>query len=94
MPHAGLFDMLTTHRALHVDGVDAARLLTCQCQAKYRGRHPLYFVDITACSAWLDVMSFGTYSAETRADLNLVDELGFAGLRAILVAQGFLAPEA
>jgi hypothetical protein len=38
-------------------------------------------------------MSFGTYSAETKADLNLVDELGFAGLRAILVAQGFLAPE-
>ncbi len=93
VPHAGLFDMLTIHRALHVDGVDAARLLTCQCQAKYRGRHPLYFVDITACSAWLDVMSFGTYSAETKADLNLVDELGFAGLRAILVAQGFLAPE-
>jgi len=93
VPHAGLFDMLTIHRALHVDGVDAARLLTCQCQAKYRGRHPLYFVDITGCSAWLDVMSFGTYSAETKADLNLVDELGFAGLRAILVAQGFLAPE-
>ena len=91
VPHAGLFDMLRIHRALHVDGPDAARLLTCQCRAKYQGRHPLYFVSITACSAWLDMMSFGAYSEETTADLNLVEELGFAGLRAILVAQGFLA---
>jgi len=91
VPHAGLFDMLTIHRALHVDGLDAARLLTCQCRVKYRGRHPLYFVDVTGCSAWLDMMSFGAYSEETRGDLNVVDELGFAGLRAILVAQGFLA---
>ena len=83
--------MLRIHRALHVDGPDAARLLTCQCRAKYQGRHPLYFVSITACSAWLDMMSFGAYSEETTADLNLVEELGFAGLRAILVAQGFLA---
>ena len=93
VPHAGLFDMLRIHRALHVDGPDAARLLTCQCRAKYLGRHPLYFVEMTGCSAWLDMMWSGAYSEETRADLNLVDELGFAGLRAILVAQGFLAQE-
>src|SRR5439155_17633912 len=93
VPHAGLFDMLTIHRALHVDGLDAARLLTDQCLAKYRGRHPLYFADIVGCNAWLDTMSFGSYSEETRADLNLLDELGFAGLRAILVAQGFLTQE-
>jgi len=91
VPHAGLFDALRIHRALHVDGPDAARLLTCQCQAKYRGRHPLYFADVTGCSAWLDMMSFGAYSEETKDDLNLVDALGFTGLRAILVAQGFLA---
>ncbi len=39
------------------------------------------------------MISFGAYSEETKADLSLVDELGFAGLRAILVAQGFLAQE-
>jgi len=93
VPHAGLFDMLRIHRALHVDGRDAARLLADQCLAKYRGRHPLYFADIVGCNAWLDTMSFGSYSEETRADLNLLDELGFAGLRAILVAQGFLTQE-
>jgi len=90
VPHAGLFDMLRIHRALHVDGLDAARLLTGQCLTKYRGRHPLYFADIVGCNAWLDTMSLGEHSAETRADLILLDELGFAGLRAILVAQGFL----
>ena len=89
-PHAGLFDMLRIHRALHVDGPDAARVLARQCRAKYRGRHPLYFADVAGCNAWLDMISFGSYSEETKADLNLLDELGFAGLRAILVAQGFL----
>src|SRR5437764_2305792 len=78
------------HRALHVDGPDAARVLARQCRAKYRGRHPLYFADVAGCNAWLDMISFGSYSEETKADLNLLDELGFAGLRAILVAQGFL----
>src|SRR5437660_3587954 len=90
VPHAGLFDTLRIHRALHVDGLDAARLLASQCLAKYRGRHPLYFVDIAACNAWLDVMSFGAYSQQTIADLSLFDEFGFAGVRGMLVAQGFL----
>jgi len=90
VPHAGLFDMLRIHRALHVDGLDAARLLTNQSLAKYRDRHPLYFAGIVGCSAWLDTMSLGNHSEETRADLNLLDELGFAGLRAILGTQGFL----
>ena len=90
VPHAGLFDTLRIHRALHVDGLDAARLLASQCLAKYRGRHPLYFVDIAACNAWLDMMSFGAYSQQTIADLTLFDKFGFAGVRGMLVAQGFL----
>jgi len=36
------------------------------------------------------MISFGAYSDQTKADLTLLDELGFAGLRAIHVAQGFL----
>ena len=91
VPHAGMFDTLRIHRALHVDGLDAARRLTCQCRAKYHGRHPLNFADIAACNAWLDMTSLGTYSEETRTDLMVFDESGFAGLRAILTAQGFLA---
>ena len=93
VPHAGLFDMLRIHRALHVDGLSAARLLASQSLEKYRGRHPLYFADIVGCNAWLDMMSFGAYSQETKADLNLFGECGFGGLRAILVAQGFLAQD-
>ena len=59
--------------------------------AKYRGRHPLYFADVAVCNAWLDMMSSGAYSDETKADLKVFEELGLAGLRAIHVAQGFLA---
>jgi len=93
VPHAGLFDLLTIHRALHFDGPEAARQLARQCRGKYQGRHPLYFVNMAGCSAWLDTLSFGTYSEETKADLSLVDAFGFAGLRAILIAQGFLPQE-
>jgi len=91
VPHAGLFDTLRIHRALHVDGVDAARVLAHQCLAKYRGRHPASFVDIVACNAWLDMMSFGAYSEQSKADLMLCGQFGFAGLRAMHIAQGFLS---
>ncbi len=93
VPHAGLFDLLTIHRALHFDGPEAARQLARQCRGKYQGRHPLYFANMAGCSAWLDTLSFGAYSEETKADLSLVDAFGFAGLRAILIAQGFLPQE-
>jgi len=91
VPHAGLFDLLSIHRAHHVDGLDAARRLAHQCLAKYRGRHPLNFAEVVACNAWLDMVAFGAYSEETKADVNLVNDLGFAGLRAMHVAQGLLA---
>jgi hypothetical protein len=91
VPHAGLFDTLRIHRALHVDGVDSARGLAHQCLEKYRGRHPLYFADIVACNAWLDMKSTGAYSQETKADLKVFEECGLDGLRALLVAQGLLA---
>jgi len=91
VPHAGLFDLLSIHRAHHVDGLDAARRLAHQCLAKYRDRHPLNFADVVACNAWLDMMAFGAYSEQTKADVNVVDNLGFAGLRAMHVAQGLRA---
>jgi len=91
VPHAGLFDLLSIHRAHHVDGLDAARRLAQQCLAKYRDRHPLNFADVVACNAWLDMMAFGAYSEQTKADVNVVDNLGFAGLRAMHVAQGLRA---
>jgi len=90
VPHAGLFDMLSIHRAHHVDGVDVARRLASQSLEKYRGRHPQYFADIAACNAWLDMKSIGTYSQQTTTDLNVFEECGFDGLRALIVAQGFL----
>jgi tetratricopeptide (TPR) repeat protein len=91
VPHAGLFDTLRIYRAHHVDGVNAARGLAHQCLEKYRGRHPLYFADIVACNAWLDVKSMGAYSPQTKTDLNVFEECGLDGLRAFLVAQGLLA---
>ena len=90
MPHAGLFDLLRIHRAFHVDGPGVARVLAHECGAKYRGRHPLHFADVTACNAWIDVIMFGVHTEETKVDLRVFDQLEFAGLRAILVAQGFL----
>jgi len=36
------------------------------------------------------MMALGAYSDETKADLKVFEERGLHGLRAILVAQGFL----
>jgi len=90
VPHAGLFDLLCIHRAYHVDGLDTARSLARQCLARYRGRHPLNFAEVVACNAWLDMMAFGAYSEDTKVDLNVFDDLGFVGLRAMHVAKGLL----
>jgi DNA-binding SARP family transcriptional activator len=88
--HAGLFDLLRIHRTFHIAGTDSARTLAMDCLAKYRGRHPVNFADIAGCVAWLEMESAGCYSEATRANLRILDEPRFAGLRAILVAQGFL----
>ena len=89
--HAGLFDILRIHRTFHIGGTDPAQALALQCLAKYRGRHPVNFADVAACVAWLEMDSAGCYSEATRENLRILDEPRFAGLRALLAAQGFLA---
>ena len=91
MSHAGLFDILRIHRTFHIGGTDPAQALALQCLAKYRGRHPVNFADVAACVAWLEMDSAGCYSEATRENLRILDEPRFAGLRALLAAQGFLA---
>jgi tetratricopeptide (TPR) repeat protein len=91
VPGAGLFDKLRIFRRAHVFGPRAARELVTACQEKYRDRHPLYYLNSVACEAWLDLLLDGHYTEESRKGLELFDRLGARGLRAILVAQGFLS---
>ena len=90
VPSRGLFDKLRIHRAAHLGGPDAARAMLAESRSRYRDRHPFYYLDAVACSAWLDKLSMGRYSDETRRELELFETLGAGGLRAIHVAQGFL----
>ena len=64
--------------------------MLAESRSRYRDRHPFYYLDAVACSAWLDKLSMGRYSDETRRELELFETLGAGGLRAIHVAQGFL----
>jgi len=90
VPNTGLFDKLRIYKLVHTSGPDSARALVHECQQKYRNRHPFFYLDSLACGAWLDRLSLGGYTAESQSSLELFDELGARGLRAILVAQGIL----
>ena len=90
VPSRGLFDKLRIHRAVHLGGPDAGRSMLAESRGRYRDRHPFYYLDAVACSAWLDKLCVGHYSDETRRELELFETLGAGGLRAIHVAQGFL----
>jgi hypothetical protein len=90
VPNSGLFDKLRIHRIVRTSGPDSARALVLECQQKYRDRHPFFYLDMIACGAWLDRLSFVRPTSETEKDMALFDKLGARGLRAILVAQGIL----
>jgi len=90
VPSRGLFDKLKIHRAVHLRGPEAARPLVAESLNRYRDRHAFYYLDAVASSAWVEKLSFGRYSEESKRELSLFDTLGARGLRAILIAQGFL----
>ena len=87
--NAGPFDKLRVFRAAHIRGPDPAAAIAREACAKYKDRHPMYYLDALAVTAWLERRSAGRHSSETLSELQ---ELGkrAPGKYALLVAQGFL----
>ena len=86
----GPFDKLKVFRAAHVSDFEVAAKLATEARERYRGRHPLFYLDALAASAWVERSRGGRFDREVEQGLQLLEEWGARGKRALLIAQGFL----
>jgi tetratricopeptide (TPR) repeat protein len=87
---AGIFERLRSFRAAHTQGLDAGWELIEAAVKRFRGTHPLYYLNLMPTKAWLERRIRGQLSQETQDGLNLLTELDLEGKRAMWTAQGFL----
>lgn len=90
VPEAGTFIKLRAFRVAHLYGVEHARPIIETGLERFRGCHPIFFLELLAAKVWLERQDPGSLSEETRSDLALFDDLQARGLKATLTAQGFL----
>jgi len=90
VPNPGVFEKLRVFRAAHVGGVELAPPIAKSARAKFRVRHPLYYLTVLAAAAWLERRTLGCNTPETLAELEVFDTPSLRGYRALQVAQGFL----
>ncbi len=90
VPEAGMFQKLRVFRLAHTAGVEEAYSVATAQLHRFRGRHPLYHLEVLAAVAWLEKLKDGTVSAETKAELGLFEELEATGLWRAVSAQGFV----
>ncbi len=60
--------------------------------ALLRDRCPNQYLDVLAAKAWLENRTMGEPRAATYSELDLFEQVGAVGRRALLTAQGFLSP--
>jgi len=90
VPNPGVFEKLRIFRTAHVRRAELASAMAKSAQAKFRGRHPLYYLTVLAAAAWLEKRTLGCNTEETLAELEVFDTPSLRGYRALQVAQGFL----
>jgi len=86
----GMFEKLRAFRAYHASSPEDAVGIATRARERFRGRHPLYYLDAVAITAWLERQICGGYSSDTQKDLELFTTLEASGKRALLETQGFL----
>ncbi|HYK81724.1 MAG TPA: AAA family ATPase [Gemmatimonadales bacterium] len=90
VPEAGMFEKLRILRTAHVSGNDSALRMARRARDRFKQRNVVYYLEALAATAWLEKRKFGCYNTETAEELSLFDRTGACGLKAALVAQGFL----
>jgi hypothetical protein len=86
----GVFERYRAFRAAHTEGFEVAWELIQAAAQRFRGTHPLYYVNLLPTKAWLEQKMCGRYSKETEDGLKLLTEYDLEGKRAMWTAQGFL----
>ena len=89
---AGVFERLRVFRAAHISDPESALGLAAEARHRFRDCHPLHYLDTVAVTAWIERRTLGRHSDETANSLDLFSKLEAPGKKALLEAQGFLAP--
>jgi len=84
----GMFEKLRVVRAYHVSSPEHAMAIAARARERFRARHPLYYLDAIAITAWLERQICGGYSSEMENELELFTTLRAFGKRDLLRAQG------
>ncbi len=88
----GSYWKLRIFKEAQVGQLDEALQMVRKSTGLLRDHCPLYYFDVLAAKAWLELRARGHHSAETVRELEAFEEVGAAGRRALLSAQGFLSP--
>lgn len=91
LPNAGAYERLRSFLAYHTEGAEVAFARARGAEKRFAGKNVLYYLDAVAALAFLERMTEGAYSMETKKALDLFESLGFRGMRLHLTHQGFLA---
>ena len=86
----GAFEKLRIFALAHRHGNEEAMDAVATARSRFRHRHPINYFEVLAASAWLERRASHPYTDDTRRELARLDESNAHGLRARLVAQGFL----
>jgi tetratricopeptide (TPR) repeat protein len=89
IPDQGMYQKLRIFRLAHAVSLDEARAAAKIQRDRFRGRHPVHYLNVLAASAWVERRNEGKLADDTKEDLRLFDDWGAAGLKRVLSAQGF-----
>ena len=94
VPMPGPYWKLRIFREAHCGRLEEAQRLGAGVAERFRANCPFHFLDILAANAWLEKRTQGQLTSKTEIELEIFDRVGAPGRRALLAAQGFLAPAA
>lgn len=89
VPDPGMFEKLRILRVAHTVGLNEAHALAKAQRDRFRGRHPVHYLNVLAASAWIEKRRDAALADDTKEELRLFDQWGAAGLKTVLSAQGF-----
>jgi tetratricopeptide (TPR) repeat protein len=88
----GAYWKMRVFQKAHLGKSDEAHRIILRQSAQWKGTCPIYYLDMIAAKAWLETRETGRVSSETEEELEVFDQIGATGRRALLTLQGFLQP--
>lgn len=90
IPMPGSYWKMRVFRNARLGNSQEAHDIVERFSGLWRGKCPVYYLDMVAARAWLESQEQGQVSEETMSELQVFDEIGATGRKALLTLQGFL----